>query len=153
MTTEVPLAYISSPWISNEDQNSNVDETGIDNAWQRNSMLLLESLFLMLEDASPWIGEPAFSLPQTLNLESMEVSFDDLSDMQDCANVRDILEDPESYSESTTMRLFEDGRATALSLEVVIILLTHQQTCDALLYLLYIRLPNRHEILTRVMGM
>lgn len=148
MTTQIPLPYITSPWRINSEDDTEEDESLTGNPWQRNSMLILESLFLIVEDASPWIGASSFGTQDFMNIQPTGDGAGQATNI-DSLDVEEILNDPLNYSDSV-LRLYDEGRSALMCTEIFTLLLTHQQTCDAMLHLLFVRLPHRHEVLTRV---
>lgn len=135
MTTSVPLPYIPSPFRAADNEEQPDEEFGT-NPWVRNSMLILDSLFLIVEDVEPWSGDSYF--------EGGALQYSDI------AEVRDVLDNPVNYSDPV-VRLYDEGRSALMCLELFTLLITHPQTADAILHLFFVRLPHRHQLFNQVL--
>lgn len=152
-TTALPLPFITSPFLPpSPTENHATEQDGTQplpmSPWLHNSMVILDSIFLFVEDGDLWINE----LPGP-NLQEISGSIANSAGMPplgcDALAVQDVLTDPYSYS-NVMHRVYHEARNTLFCLEFLTLLLTDPRTSDALLYLLFVRLPHRHAILNQV---
>jgi hypothetical protein len=144
-TTFFPLPFITSPFVSPDDASDS--KTNVVNHWINNSMILFDSLALIVENVNLWINEvPGCTDEDT---ESFNKRLELSSVPPDVFLVHDALTNPASYS-NVLHELYQDGHVTLASLEIFCLLLSYGPTSDAMLYILFVRLPHRHAILYQV---